>query len=97
MTKKEICKVLEKSGFTYDDDSRNISEVYYHGEMEIWVGEYSTYIYMGSLEGGLSSSLAYRNDELYKFDISEYHTTANTDLLELIIGTNAGESGFYFK
>lgn len=94
MTRKEISDVLTMNKFTYYNDD-SYGDTYVNGEMEIFIDDILTTFYMGSLEKGLSTSLRYRNDELYNVQISNCESFEN--LKKLTIVTNAGVSEMYFE
>lgn len=94
MTRKEIEKALMDGGLTCYEVTE-ISSSYGYGEMEIFVYNDITNIYLGHIELGACTALAYRNDELSKVEIENHDCFIGVK--KMTIETEAGLSGFYFK
>ena len=94
MTRKEIAQVLENGGFTCYEVTETSSS-YGYGEMEVFIEEHMTSIYLGHLELGVCTALSYRNDELFKIKVENHHRFENLKMVT--IETEAGESVFCFK
>ena len=94
MTRKEIEQALVDGGLTCYEVTE-ISSSYCYGEMEVYVYDDITNIYLGHIGLGACTALAYRNDELSKFEVKNHNCFAG--LKKMTIKTEAGLSGFYFK